>query len=256
MSENKNAAIYVRCSTSPSTSNNLSCTSQFEACYQYAKKHDYRVMEIIVDTDISSKVAFPKLIDKVVRDKRNIRTLICYQTDRVSRSFTQNESVMKQLMNKKIMVRIVTNECEVSPIGIEPKTPHGTLIRDVSLSLARFENEIKAERVKDAMKSKFQQGYWLWQAPFGYKLSDQPGLLILDGKEAELVEDIFYEVEYQKYLLEQNLQKKFGMSISKIKKILSNPFYKGEMYTKTWDMKIKGKHKPIVDEKTWSEAQL
>ena len=255
MSKNKKAIIYVRVGSSYISNKNLSITNQKKKCLDYANKNNYEIVEIISDYGQSSNKAFPKLVKKLLTDKRKIDLLVGYQFDRFSRNLEQFFSLNKLLQDKGIDIAIASSDTVLTPPGIEPRLP-GNLIRNMLLSIAQYENEMKAERVTESMKAKFEKGYWLWQCPFGYKKSKKGGPLSVDTKQAEVVKNIFREASNQDSIDLDLISQKHSLPKNTIRKILTNPFYKGEMFSKKWNLAAQGRHKPLVDSKTWERAQI
>jgi DNA invertase Pin-like site-specific DNA recombinase len=85
--------------------------------------------------------------------------------------------------------------------------------------------------------------------PFGYKFSN--GNLVVDHVKARVVRRIFKrwiegETMYQ-------LGKETGLHRNYVRHILRNPVYIGKFCY--GDKVIEGKHEPLIDEKTWNDAQ-
>lgn len=255
MSKNKKAIIYVRISSSHISNKQLSIENQKKSCIAYAQKNNYEVVEIISDYMQSSKKAFPKLISRIISDRSKVDLLIGYQIDRFSRNNSQFFYLNELLQNKGIDIAIASSDTVLAPSGIEPRLP-GNLIKNMLFSIAQFEHEMKAERVAESMRVKFEKGYWLWQCPFGYKKTKKGESLTVDTNQADVVKNIFREASNQDSIDLDLISQKHSLPKNTIRKILTNPFYKGEMFSKKWNLVVQGKHQPLVDSKTWEKAQI
>nr|WP_317359831.1 recombinase family protein [uncultured Tyzzerella sp.] len=120
--------------------------------------------------------------------------------------------------------------------------------------------------VKRGMTEKALKGEYISCAPYGYFKPKNKPLVIIE-KEAKIVKKIFDEFlkgkspyAIAKLLNTNNIKTKKGNSIDTrfIKKILTNPTYKGYYKFKTDDKIIlnKSNHIPIIDEKTFDKAQI
>lgn len=254
MSKNKKAIIYVRVGSLDQNYKNKG-DQQIKVCTTYAHKKNFDVIEIISDFGKSSNKTFPELVDKLLNDKRKIDVLITYQFDRLSRNLLQFFSLNKLLQEKGIDIAIASSDTVLTPPGIEPRLPGHNRFTNILLSLASYDNNIKSQRIQECMKEKFRDGYWLWQCPFGYKKSKKGGPLSVDTKHAEVVKKIFAEANNQDSLDSDLLSNKYSLSPSTVRRILKNPFYKGEMFSKKWNLAVQGRHQPLVDTKTWERAQ-
>lgn len=255
MSKNKKAIIYVRVGSSHISNKNLSITNQEKSCKDYALKNNYDVVEVISDYGKSSSKSFLQLIKKVLKNKKKIDLLIGYQFDRFSRNPVDFHYFSYLLQDNGIDIAIASSDTIVTPFGIEPRLPGNNLVRNMLLSIAQYDNQMKSKRVRDCMRAKFEQGYWLWQSPFGYEKSKKGDPLVVQVDEAKIVKDIFNEAG-KKLPNFESLSKKHSLSKSKIQKIISNPFYKGEMYSNTCELTVKGRHQPLVDKQTWEGVQI
>lgn len=121
MSKNKKAIIYVRVGSSPISNRHLSINNQKKKCLDYANKNNYEIVEIISDYGQSSNKAFPKLVKKLLTDKRKIDVLVCYQFDRFSRNPYQYLDLNKRLEKRGVDVEVANSKVSVTPSGIEPR---------------------------------------------------------------------------------------------------------------------------------------
>lgn len=53
--------------------------------------------------------------------------------------------------------------------SIDDNTPNGKLMRNISISMAQYDNDQKAKVASDNMKIVAQQGWWQTTPPLGFK---------------------------------------------------------------------------------------
>jgi len=62
--------------------------------------------------------------------------------------------------------------------------------------VAEYDNNTRAEKTSEGMKTRLENGYWGWGAPLGYKnVKDKLGnkVIILDSEKADSIKSIFEE---------------------------------------------------------------
>ena len=122
------------------------------------------------------------------------------------------------------------------------------------------------------MQTLFRNGVWCWRPPLGYlrpkgSREERKGkppiiderfakmLLLLFKKSAKMVYTKRYLADYLNSLgFKQSYGKEADGKL--ITHILKNTFYYGEMYSPKWKERVLGKHKPIIDQRTWELANM
>lgn len=141
--------------------------------------------------------------------------------------------------------------------SFDTNTPSGRLTLQVLGAVAEFERERIRERVLDNMFHAANQGKWLTQSPYGYRLEDK--VLIIHEPEAKIVRQMydlylnqgmgFFAIARQ--LNEDGIPSRHNKewSIRSVKLLLTNPVYKG---TFVWNRVDSSKKKrTIKDDKDW-----
>ncbi len=254
----KKAVAYVRMSTDKQ---DYSIESQKRTIKEYAKKNNYKIINYFEDKGISGRNAEkrPAFMEMIEESKKGyFDYVIIYDSSRFARNLEQS-LIYKSILKKNNVTLISITEPMLDD--------DSQLIAD---ALFGAMNEMYSRKlskvVKRGMTEKALKGEYISCAPYGYFKPKNKPLVIIE-KEAKIVKKIFDEFlkgkspyAIAKLLNTNNIKTKKGNSIDTrfIKKILTNPTYKGYYKFKTDDKIIlnKSNHIPIIDEKTFDKAQI
>ncbi|MEN9407691.1 MAG: hypothetical protein RLZZ455_907 [Candidatus Parcubacteria bacterium] len=258
----KNAIIYIRVSD-PSQIENASFDVQTATCERYAKEQGWKIVKIFKEEGESAKFAdrtkLKELIEYCRVNKGKIDVCLVYKLDRFARNQIDHYAIKARLMDYGVSVKSATEPVDDSIMG---KAMEGMLA-----ILAELDNNVKSQRVKDAMRNWIMKGRWVWGAKPGYvnrKDETDHAVIALDPDKAPAITELFtrfstghYTYKQLAYWLnnEKHLRGKQGKKFHAqgVQKILKDKFYIGiiEMY----DEQIKGVHAPLTDEYTFYKCQ-
>lgn len=262
----KRAVIYVRVSD-PSQIENHSLETQDKICREYAKTKGYEVVKLFREEGESAKHVYTRtklgeLINFCADKKNNISYLIVYKMDRLSRNMTEGLELMSQLASYGILIFSATEQFGVDAAG--------TFLKNVLMAAAQYDNETKAEKVKDNMKAVFRDGLWPFKCPIGYRRQyktkeENKGLVVVpDHNLAPIITRMFQNAAkgiYTKAQLARIMNDEgFGeyyrtkADHKVVRNILTKSFYYGKTYAAKWKEEAVGKHEPITNEETWQKA--
>lgn len=236
--------IYSR--KSKFTGKGESVENQIEICKKYIRdlfEADVKEEDIIIKQDegFSGKdVKRPqyKEMMKLIENKQ-IKMVICYRLDRISRNTLDFGEFYEILTNNDI--RFVS--CSER---FDDTTPTGRLMLNMSISFAQFERETIAERIRDNMMELAKTGRWLGgNTPMGFESEKIEKLNINDKKVSlyklspindeleiiKLIYDKYLELKslttLETFLLNNNLKTRRECDFARwgLKKILTNPVY-------------------------------
>ena len=256
-SKSKTVIIYNRVSTIMQDKNE-SLTEQTDECIRYCKTNGYEIYKILKDVKSGTKddrAGYLELKKHIKR--RDFDILVVLETSRIARK-------MKEL----VLFFSLLNENNIEYISIrEPNynttTPDGKFAMNIRLGLIQFERDNTAERVTDRLYFKASKGQWVnGKPPIGYKLVNKR--LEIDEEKAEIVRNI-YEDFLNGYSLNQiNNKLQFSWGSKQVKRILTNPTYKGYIRYGTRSNRkknnreafiVKGWHEAIIPEEKWEKVQ-
>jgi len=149
----------------------ISVESQIEYCQYELKGQPCRVY---IDKGFSGKDTdrpqFQEMMDAVKRGE--IRRIICYKLDRISRSVIDFVAMMEILMQYDVEFISCTEKFDTS-------TPTGRAMLNICIVFAQLERETIQMRVDDAYKSMSRKGFFMGgRIPYGFRREPY----ILNGK--------------------------------------------------------------------------
>jgi site-specific DNA recombinase len=180
--------------------------------------------------------------------------VVVYKIDRLTRALMDFSKLVEVFEKHGVTFVSVTQSFNTT-------TSMGRLTLNMMLSFAQFERELGSERVRDKIAASKRRGLWTGGVvALGYKVENKQ--LIIEPAEAAIVQRIFRRFvtlrSITKVLREldaDGARQRSGRPFDKIvlHKILRNRTYRGLTVHKT--EAYPGKHKPIIEEPLWNDAQ-
>jgi site-specific DNA recombinase len=165
-------AVYVRRSKYHASGESIE--NQIKMCKEYIFSHypDATDEDIFIydqDDDISAKDTNRKDFQKMMESakKKKFDYVVCYKTDRLNRKLNDFSNTHEFLKSKNIGIISVTQQFDTSNYN-------GRLHMNLLASVAEWEREAIAERVKDGMMYLATKGRWLaGKAPCGFNKTSE-----------------------------------------------------------------------------------
>lgn len=181
MAEAKRVAIYARISKDL-TLQGLGVERQLTDCRKYADEHGHRVVEELVDNDISAsglkkRPSYLRL--KELMEARVVDIVLVYSMDRLHRSM--KELVEYIDLSRKTEIGIAS--CTGSSINLA--TAEGRFQAHIFGAVAAAEREKTQERIKRKMVDLAEKGQWPGRRAYGYTASGE----IVEA-EAEVIREL------------------------------------------------------------------
>lgn len=252
------AILYTRVSTKEQMEG-YSLSYQEKLCKEYATKQDWEVLEVFQEEGESAKTAdrtqFQKMLDYCSRNKGKIDIVLVHKIDRFSRNSADHHSVRAILARYGVVLRSVSENINESS--------QGKFMESIYSAVAQYDNDVRAERVREGLKEKVRQGYWAWIAPIGY--TNTPNGLAIDKETAPYIRKAF-EAYAQGNRTVRDLARlfnKWGIRNKKggklcpqsVIKILQNKLYIGIISIKDWGEEVDGVHEKIIEPKLFYKVQ-
>ncbi len=244
MEDLRKIAIYSR--KSKFTGKGESIESQIDMCKEYVTSEFSKVEEkdilVFEDEGYSGGNTNRPQFQKMLKECRsnNIKLIVCYKLDRISRSISDFIKLTEELDKLHIDFVSINDKYETH-------TSTGRAMLSMTMVFAQLERETIAERIRDNMLYLAKDGRWLGgNTPTGYKSAETVGSIKMDGKtrkarmleivdeEASVVKLIFSKfLEYKSltkvetYMIQHDVLTKQNMMFNRfaIKNILKNPVY-------------------------------
>ena len=268
--------IYSRVSTDEQASGQYSSIeSQIDICKHYIeiqKEKGWQFVQAYTDPGFSGKdlerPGTQNLIEDIKAGKLDV--VIVYKIERLVRSIYDFYKLWELFQTHNVTFVSATQQFDTS-------NALGKLMLNILLSFAQFERENTSEKTRDKMKQRARLGKWHggW-LPFGYDYDKDAKKLLINKGEAQAVKKILeHFIEGMKPSEIANLLNSKGVrtktrtvttkeGVTKnigenrlnedfIRKILSNPIYKG--FIEFAKEEFKGEHEPLVSVNIWDKAQ-
>ena len=160
----KYAYGYIRVSTEEQV-DGASLDNQRQSILRYAASHNIEVAGWYSDEGVSASTTNRDKLQEMLADIRTHRGeidyVIVYNTSRISRDLMSfSMTIAPALFGSGVALRSTQENID--------ETPYGRFIQNLSISLHQLDNNVKAETVKDNMKTVAQQGWWQSKAPYGF----------------------------------------------------------------------------------------
>ena len=243
--KNENGVIAIYSRKSKYTGKGESIGNQVELCREYIRLHfsdkDAEQAVVFEDEGFSggnmNRPAFQRMMEQI--EKGEIKALVVYRLDRVSRNVSDFSGMIENLKQKDITFVSIREQFDTS-------SPMGRAMMYIASVFSQLERETIAERIRDNMHELAKTGRWLGgNTPTGYQ-SESIKSVTVDGKakkacklkllpeEAEIVKTIFDLFSQtgsltmtEAELLKRRMLTKNGKQFTRfsIKTILMNPVY-------------------------------
>lgn len=258
------AVIYARVSSEEQAKHGFSIENQKKVCIEFAQKSGYLVDKVFVDEGKSAKnlerPEIQELMAYCSKKKNDIKAIVIWRLDRISRNTTDYHGVLRPLFERKRIKLLSATEANVNTI-------EGDLMRNIGMSFAEYERKIIGFRTVAGLRQKASQGEYPHQAPIGYKNithMDGSKAIIIDDKNSFYIKRAFEMYDSGMYslrsltekLYEEGFRSKTGKKVGKtaIEYILKNIFYTGvfKFEDKLYE---NAKHKAIINKELFYRVQ-
>ena len=287
----KRCYTYVRVSTEMQVEG-YSLDSQRDRLKREAKAKDWTIVKEYADEgksghSIAGRPKFKEMLERIKSgNPDNVDFVLVYKLSRFGRNAADALASLKQM--RKHGVELYCAEESIDSTG-----GPGYLMITIMAAVAEIERENILVQTMAGRHQKAREGKWNGgQAPYGYKINSETGVLEIDEEEAEIVRLMFDQfVNYglgingvARWLEANGYRKKLRgngkytlFSAHTVKTIIDNPVYVGKIaYGRRRVERIEdedeetevvrrlkndeyglydGKHEAIISEELWEEAQ-
>jgi site-specific DNA recombinase len=256
----KNCVIYCRVSTKEQAEEGNSLITQQRLCREYAATNGYTVSGIYIEQGESAKTAdrteLKKLISYCTVKKNQVRAVIVYKIDRLSRNTDDYSQIRMMLKRYEVEIKSISEYFE--------DTPAGRFMENIIANVAQFDNDVRAERCAGGMKEAVKEGRYVWMAPYGYSNVKVNGKSTIAPNElAKHVQKVFERVATVQLPLEELRQEVAAhglkmpngspMSKSNFHKLVRRELYCGVI--KKFGAEYEGSFEPILSKELFYKVQ-
>lgn len=256
--EQKKVIIYNRVSTVMQEKKE-SLTEQTDECIKYCNDRNYMIVDILKDvkTGTSNDRDGYKELKKHIQ-RKDFNLLVVLEISRLGRTMKELLFFFDELNKQEIEF------ISIREPSFNTNTSDGKFLMNIRLSAIQFERDNTADRVIERLYFKASKGQWVaGNPPIGYKLVDKK--LVIDEEKASIVKGIFQDFLNGKSLCSISEKYNFTWGSKRVKRIITNPTYKGYIRYSNRTSKgkkcrkepllVKGLHEAIISEKDYDLAQ-
>jgi DNA invertase Pin-like site-specific DNA recombinase len=234
-----NCILYARVSTDKQAEKDLSMPAQLQLMRDYARQHDWTVVEEFLEPGASAITAqrpeLQRLLARVKDGEPKVDVVVVHKLDRMARNIEDHVAIRASLKRADVRLASVAENVDESVSG--------QLVENIMASIAQFYSANLGEEARKGMRQKVLKGGWPHKPPRGYvtvRNEDGRGSrLELHRRDSALMRSAFelyatghYSVKaLAQRLANDGLTAKSGrpVAMSYLRRLLANPFYAGRI---------------------------
>lgn len=260
------AVIYARVSSTKQLREGDGLASQETRCREYASYKDMEVLKVFRDDISGGSASRPGMIAMLNFLKKNRRqgcAVIIDDISRLARNLEAHLQLRTAIANAGGKL--------VSPSIEFGEDSDSVLVENLLASVSQHQRQKNGEQTRNRMRARAMGGYWVFQAPIGYRYEKTPGhgkLLVRDEPLATIAAEALdgyasgrFEtpVEVKRFLQCQPSWPKSSngeVHPERVTELLSRPVYAGYIHHEAWGIHfLPGKHEPLISLETWHAIQ-
>ena len=264
---NHQAVIYCRVSSPAQVRRGHGLESQETRCRDYAKRQGYDVVNVFHDEGISGglieRQGMQAMLGFLEENRSESCVVIIDDISRLARD-------IKAHLDLRSAISDAGGKLE-SPSIEFGEDSDSILIENLLASVSQHQRQKNAEQVKNRMKARVQNGYWLFSPVLGYKFDTVQGhgkMLVRDEPTASIIQEALegfasgrFEscAEIQRFLNRHPVIRRAKSGEVDLKTaiaITERPIYAGYINVKKWKLHMHpAKHEPLINLSTWQKIQ-
>ena len=249
---------YCRKSTDEKEKQVLSIDQQIYELKEFASREKIEIVDFLIEKQ-SAKIPGRKIFDSLIEkiEQGLIEGIVAWNPDRLARNSIDGGKIIYLIDEGKLLdLKFPTHWFD--------NTPQGKFMLSISFGQSKYYVDNLSQNVVRGLHYKLRQGIWPTMAPFGYKNDRNTRGIVLESKISKIIKISFDKFskgeitsikEVQNLLTKNKIIGKFGrpITLTKVKKMLSNPFYFGLMnYGKD---SVMGNHPCLVSKRNFDLVQ-
>ena len=251
--------LYARKSTDEEDRQVLSIESQITELREFALKENLIIAKEFIESKTAKSPGRPVFNEMIaLMETSNEKVgILAWHPDRLARNSIDGGKIIYLVDTGKIeSLKFLTFWFD--------NTPQGKFMLNIAFGQSKYYVDSLSENVKRGIRQKLRRGEWPGLAPPGYLNDLRTHTIVQDPTRSRIIKKLFLAYATGKHSLRylQKLSLSFGLvsrygnkpiAVSKIQKMLKNPFYygvfihKGEMY--------QGSHEPIISKQLFDKVQ-
>lgn len=262
------AVIYCRVSSQKQVSEGHGLESQETRCREYAGHKNYEVVEVFHEEGVTGKLL----------DRPQMQAMLTFlkQHKRQQEHVVIIDDISRLARDMEAHIKLRASIADAGGKLESPSIEFGDdsdsrLVEHLLASVAAHQREKNTEQVKNRMRARMQNGYWLFPPPGGYRYEKKEGhgkVLVRDEPLASIVVEAFegyasgrFETqgEVKRFLDAQaHFPKGKGGEVhyQRLAELFERVIYAGYIDFPLWDIHlVPGKHEPLISYETFQAVQ-
>ncbi|MCU7829137.1 MAG: recombinase family protein [Candidatus Thiodiazotropha sp. (ex Myrtea sp. 'scaly one' KF741663)] len=260
------AVIYCRVSNKTQTTRGDGLGSQETRCREYAKYKSYEVEAVFTDDVSGSLIKRPgmqAMLKHLSRHRKNPRIAIIDDISRLARGLDAHLQLRSAIAKAGATLE--------SPSIEFGEDSDSVLVENLLASVSQHQRQKNSEQTLNRMKSRLKNGYWVFQAPVGYryqKTTGQGKILVRDEPIASIAKEALegyasgrfqLQVEVKRFLEsfpEYPKDRKGKVHPQRVMNLLTRVLYAGYVESEDWDVSLRpGRHEGLISLETFKAIQ-
>ncbi len=262
--EASHVIAYCRVSDPKQIQRGDGLNSQERTCREFARQRGLEIGEVFRDVLTGERADRPGLREvKAYLRKDPGTTLVVDHANRLGRD------LLSYLLLRLELEKLGANL--VSPVMEFGQDSSSRLVENVVASVSQYQRQHNAEQTQSRMKARVQNGYWVFQAPVGYRYDKAQGrgkIIVPDEPAASVVRDALEgfasgrfesQADVMRFLQDHPLFPKDSSGIirnQRVSILLRNPVYAGYIEVPKWKISLMaGQHEGLISFETYQRIQ-
>ncbi len=262
-----NAVIYCRVSSHKQMTKGDGLGSQETRCREFAKHKGYKVVKVFLDDATGSMIDRPgmqSMLAYLRKNRSDPHVVLIDDVSRLARDLVAHITLREEISGASGVLE--------SPSIEFGEDSDSILVENLLASVSQHQRQKNGEQTKNRMRARSQNGYWVFQAPIGYKyertaahgkllVRDEPNATILQEALEGYASGRFTTQSEVKRFLERQPQFPKDLNGTEVRAqrahdILTRAIYAGYIEVPKWDISLrKGHHEGIISFETHQKIQ-
>jgi len=263
---NQKAIIYCRVSTKKQAREGNGLDSQETRCREYAGYRGHQVVQVFSDDMSGSLSGRPGMLATLAFLKKHRKDNVVVIIDDISRLARGIEAHLK------LRADIASAGGVLESPSIEfGEDSDSVLVEHLLASVSQHQRQKNGEQAKNRMRARLQGGYWVFNAPIGFRYQKSAGggsVLVRDEPVASIIGEGIEGYASGRFGSQAEVKRFFEshaefpicrhgyLTNEQVNRILTRPIYAGYIESTEWDVSLrKGQHEGVISLETFERVQ-
>ena len=263
----KKAVLYCRVSSTKQTTRGDGLGSQETRCREYAKYKGYDVSEVFKDDMSGSLINRPGMQDMLAylrkHSKRQPHVVIIDDISRLARGLEAHLQLRSAISKAGGVLE--------SPSIEFGEDSDSMLVENLLASMSQHQRQKNSEQTRNRMRARLQNGYWVFQAPVGYRYERVSGhgkMLVRNEPLASILQEALEGYASGRFQLQAEVKrfleshpeyppdKNGEIRNQRVTELSTRSVYAGYVEAPDWDVSLRpAHHEPLISFSTFRKIE-